>query len=51
MEKSLPLLPGGVGVLSRISSVSRTRLGSNGTKPVAAKLFLIVSNLQQAACA
>ena len=45
MENSLPLLWGGVGVLSWILSVSITRFGSNGTKPVAAKLFLTVSNL------
>ena len=44
-ENSLPLLPGGVGVFSWISSVSITVLGLNGTKPAAAKLFFIVSAL------
>lgn len=43
---SLPLLGGGVGVRSQISSFEITPSGAKGTKPAAPKLFLIVSDLK-----
>lgn len=44
-EKSLPLLGGELGVLSWILRFSITRFGSNGIRPVTAKLFFIIQSL------
>ena len=45
LDLLLSRLPGGVGVLSEIFSLDSTRFGSNGVRPVAAKLDWIICDL------